>query len=461
MAPTTTCEGTDQSASTGPGPAEEVRPVDMPSTTVDATAAPAPQADPARTSSAAFRPAMVGLLGSMTALGAVTVDMYLPSLPTVAADLGTTTAGVQLTISGVLLGAALGQLIMGPLSDRFGRRRPALAGIALHVVASLLCIIAPTIGLFIGLRVVQGFGNAAAGITAMAVIRDRLTGGPAARVISRLMLVIGVAPLFAPTLGGLIAGAAGWRAVFAVLALFGVVLWIAVWRWLPETLSQDRRATAGPREAVRGYRSLLGDRQFLSLAVIPGLGMGALISYVLGSPFVLQEDFGLTAQQFALVFAFNGMALVIGAQVNAALLRWYTPIDILRVALPSVVTVALVLLAFAATGAGGVLGILAPLWLMLFLLGFIMGNASAIALSRRGDRAGTAAAVIGATQAGVAGLVSSMVGLLGGGAVAMASVIVMSLTTALLVLLGATLANRRRAFAETQGHEAASLPIPA
>ena len=461
MAPTTTCEGTDQSASTGPSPAEGDRLADMPSTPADATAAPAPQADPARTSSAAFRPAMVGLLGSMTALGAVTVDMYLPSLPTVAADLGTTTAGVQLTISGVLLGAAMGQLVMGPLSDRFGRRRPALAGIALHVVASLLCIIAPTIGLLIGLRVVQGFGNAAAGITAMAVIRDRLTGGPAARVISRLMLVIGVAPLFAPTLGGLIAGAAGWRAVFAVLAAFGVVLWIAVWRWLPETLSPDRRTTAGPREAVRGYRSLLGDRQFLSLAVIPGLGMGALISYVLGSPFVLQEDFGLTAQQFALVFAFNGMALVIGAQVNAALLRRITPIGILRVALPSVVTVALVLLGFAATGAGGVLGILAPLWLMLFLLGFIMGNASAIALSRRGDRAGTAAAVIGATQAGVAGLVSSMVGLLGGGAVAMASVIVMSLTTALLVLLRATFANRRRALTEAQGHEAATLPIPA
>ena len=380
----------------------------------------------------------------MTALGAITVDVYLPSLPTVAADLGTTAAGVQLTISGVLLGAALGQLVMGPLSDRFGRRRPALAGIAVHVVASLLCIIAPTIGLLIGLRVVQGFGNAAAAITAMAVIRDRLSGGPAARVISRLMLVIGVAPLFAPTLGGLIAGAAGWRAVFAVLALFGLVLWVAVWRWLPETLPPARRATAGPREAVRGYRSLIGDRQFLALAVIPGLGMGALISYVLGSPFVLQEGYGLTAQQFALVFAVNGMALVIGAQVNAALLRRIAPSRILRVALSLAVAVALLLLGFAVTGAAGVLGILAPLWFMLFLLGFVMGNASAIALSRRGDRAGTAAAVIGATQAGVAGLVSSMVGVLGGGAVAMATVIVLSLTTALLVLLGATLANRRR-----------------
>ena len=454
MAPPTTCEGTSLSVSTGTRP--EVDSVlgetsAQPAGTVAAIGtvaatgtvqALAPQ--PGVPFSPAFRPAMVGLLGSMTALGAVTVDVYLPSLPTVAADLGTTAAGVQLTISGVLLGAALGQLVVGPLSDRFGRRRPALAGIALHVVASLLCIVAPTIGLLIGLRVVQGFGNAAAAITAMAVIRDRLSGGPAARVISRLMLVIGVAPLFAPTLGGLIAGAAGWRAVFAVLAVFGLVLWVAVWRWLPETLPPARRATAGPREALRGYRSLLGDRQFLALAVIPGLGMGALISYVLGSPFVLQEGFGLTAQQFALVFAVNGMALVIGAQVNAALLRRITPIGILRVALPLVVSVALALLAFAVTGAAGVLGILAPLWLMLFLLGFVMGNASAIALSRRGDRAGTAAAVIGATQAGVAGLVSSMVGLLGGGAVAMATVIVMSLSTALLVLLGATLANRRR-----------------
>ena len=410
--------------------------------------------------SPAFRPAMIGLLGSMTALAAVTVDMYLPSLPTVAADLGTSAARVQLTISGVLLGAALGQLLVGPLSDRFGRRRPALAGIGLHVVASLLCIVAPTIGLLIGLRVAQGVGNAAATITAMAVIRDRLSGGPAARVISRLMLVIGVAPLFAPTLGGLIAGVAGWRAVFAVLALFGLALWVAVWRWLPETLPPARRTTAGVGEAVRGYRSLLGDRQFLALAVIPGLAMGALISYVLGSPFVLQEGFGLTAHQFALVFAVNGMALVIGSQVNAALLRRVTPIGILRVALPLVVTTGLALLGFAVTGVGGIVGIVGPLWVMLFLLGFIMGNASAVALSRRGDRAGTAAAVIGATQAGVAGLVSSMVGLLGGGAVAMASVIVMSLGTALLVLILATLATRRRSQAGARGGNP-SVPIPA
>jgi DHA1 family bicyclomycin/chloramphenicol resistance-like MFS transporter len=390
-----------------------------------------------------MRPAFVGLLGTMVALGAVTVDMYLPSLPTVADELGTSDAAVQLTITGVLLGGAMGQLLVGPLSDRFGRRRPALAGIALHVVASLLCVLAPAIGILIGLRILQGVGNAAASITAMAVIRDRMTGGPAARVISRLMLVIGVAPLFAPTVGGLIAGVAGWRAVFGVLALFGLILGVVVWRWLPETLPPARRTTSGIGAALRGYRSLLADRQFLALAVIPGLAMGALISYVVGSPFVLQEGYGLSPHQFALVFAVNGLGLVAGSQVNAALVVRMDPLRIVRLALPLTVLTALLLLAFAVTGVGGVVGILVPLWLILFLLGFITGNASAIALSRRGERAGTAAAVIGATQAGVAGLVSPLVGVLGADARAMATVMLASVSVATLVLALATPAYRR------------------
>lgn len=400
-------------------------------------------APPLTAGTAAFSPGFVALLGTMAALGAVTVDMYLPSLPTVAAELGTTDAAVQLTISGVLLGAALGQLLVGPMSDRFGRRGPALAGIGLHVLASLLCVVAPTIGLLIALRVLQGVGNSAAGITAMAVIRDRLTGGPAARVISRLMLVIGVAPLFAPTLGGLIAGVAGWRAVFGVLAAFGLVLGVVVWRWLPETLPPARRTTAGVGGALRGYRSLLRDRHFVALAVIPGLAMGALISYVAASPFVLQVGYGLSAQQFALLFAVNGAGLVIGSQVNASLVRRVAPIRIARVALPLALLAALAMLGFAVTGAGGVVGLLVPLWAILFLLGFITGNASAIAMTRHGERAGTAAAVIGAAQAGVAGLVSPLVGALGGDAVAMATTILGSILAAALVLAVATPAYRR------------------
>src|SRR5664279_5088807 len=218
------------------------------------------------------------LLGLMCALPAVTSDIYLPSLPEVARDLHTTTTAVQLTMTGVLVGGAVGQLVVGPLSDRFGRRRPVLIGIALHIAISLQCALAPGIGTLIALRVIQGFFNAAATVVAIAVIRDRFVGSTAARLLSRLMLVIGVAPLFAPSVGGLIAVHAGWRAVFVALALFGAALWVVVWRRLPETLPPERRRKAGLRPALRGYATLLRDRQFVAVAVLPGLATAVLIS---------------------------------------------------------------------------------------------------------------------------------------------------------------------------------------
>ena len=393
----------------------------------------------------AYRPngKYVLLLGLMCALPAVTNDIYLPSLPDVARDLDTTTTAVQLTLTGVLLGGAVGQLVVGPLSDRHGRRAPVLVGVALHVVISLLCSIAPGIGTLIALRVIQGFFNAAATVVAMAVIRDRFVGSDASRLLSRLMLVIGVAPLFAPTLGGLIAGQAGWRAVFVALAVFGAALWVVVWRRLPETLPPERRREAGLRPALRGYATLLHDRQFVAVAVLPGLAMALLMSYVVGSPFVLREGFGLSANEFALLFAVNGVALVGGAQVNATLVRRIAPIRILRVALPLSLAMALVLLVVALTGAGGLLGLLAVLWLLLGLIHFIPPNASAIALRRHGAMAGTAAAFIGSLQAGIAGVVSPLVGVLGGDARAMCLVMVASAALALVILAVGTPAYHR------------------
>ncbi|HEY8720612.1 multidrug effflux MFS transporter [Pengzhenrongella sp.] len=393
----------------------------------------------------AYRPngKYVLLLGLMCALPAVTNDIYLPSLPDVARDLGTTTTAVQLTLTGVLVGGAFGQLVVGPLSDRLGRRGPVLAGIALHIVISLLCSIAPGIEILIALRVVQGFFNAAATVVAIAVIRDRFVGSDASRLLSRLMLVIGVAPLFAPTVGGLIAGQWGWRSVFVALAVFGVGLWLVVWKRLPETLPPERRREAGLRPALQGYGILLRDRHFVSVAVLPGLGMALLMSYVVGSPFVLRETYGLSANQFALLFATNGVALVTGAQVNAALVRRIAPIRILRVALPMLLAMSLVLLVVALTGAGGLFGLLGVLWVTLGLVHFIPPNASAIALSRHGAMAGTAAAFIGCLQAGVAGLVSPLVGVFGGDARAMTLVMVASAATALLVLALGTPAYRR------------------
>jgi MFS transporter, DHA1 family, multidrug resistance protein len=382
------------------------------------------------------------LLGSMTALPALATDIYLPSLPDVARDMGTTATAVQLTMTATLLGGAVGQLVIGPLSDRLGRRLPVLMGLTLHVITSLLCAVAPNIESLIGLRGLQGFFNASATVVAMAVIRDRFVGSDASALLSRLMLVIGVAPLFAPSLGGVIAGEFGWRAVFVALAVFGVGLWLVVWRRLPETLPPERRRTGGLRTALGGYRLLLRDKHFVALAVLPGLAMAALFGYVVGSPFALREEYGLSAHEFALLFAVNGFGLVAGAQVNAYLVKRVAPIRILRVALPAVLLLALVLCVVVVTDAGGLAGLLCVLFLLLSLVNFIAPNASALALGRHGEMAGTAAAFIGSLQAGVAGAVSPLVGVLGGDAVAMAVVMAASLAVAFVVLAVATPAYR-------------------
>ncbi|GAA3703908.1 multidrug effflux MFS transporter [Zhihengliuella alba] len=399
------------------------------------------------------------MLGALAALPAVTTDMYLPSLPAVAEDLDASRAAVQFTLSALLIGGGVGQLVIGPFSDRFGRRLPLLIGISLHTVLSILCSIAPDIGTLIGLRVLQGFFNAAAAVVAIAVIRDRFVGSDAARLLSRLMLVIGVAPLFAPTIGQAIAGAWHWRAVFYALALIGVILLAIVWKWMPETLPATVRS-ARPRTGVaRTYWHLLRDRQFMALAVIPGLGLGVIMSYVVGSPFVFQQGYGLSEGQFALLFAFNGVALVASAQLNASLVRRTSPARILRVAVVAQLALAVVLFAVLATGFGGLPGVIACLWLVLGTQGMIPANASVLALNNYGHMAGTAAAVIGALQSGIAGLVSPVVGLLGGDAVAMGGVMVAIVAVTVLVLATGTPAYRRNGWM-AMGYEPAADAAP-
>ncbi|WP_435735427.1 multidrug effflux MFS transporter [Cellulosimicrobium sp. PMB13] len=403
---------------------------------------PSPSADsamPRPRSSARW----VLLLGALATLPALTVDMYLPLLPEVGAELGAPDSLAQLTLSGMLVGGAVGQLVIGPLSDRYGRRLPVMVGLTLHVVTSLLCALAPNIGMLIALRVLQGFFNASASVVAIAAIRDRFTGSDAARVLSRLMLVIGLAPLLAPSIGSFIGVHASWRAVFWVLALGGIALAAIVALWMPESLPLERRRPAGTRTVLRGYGSLLRDRHFVALAVLPGLGQAVLMSYVVGSPFVLQEGYGLSHGQFAALFAVNGIGLVLSAQLNASLVRRVAPIRLLRTALVVQGVFAVGLVVVAVSGAGGLGGILVALFLVLSLQGLIPANASALALSRHGEIAGTAAAVIGAFQSGVAGLVSPLVGVLGGDAVAMATVMLGAVVASLLVLGLATPAFRK------------------
>jgi len=398
---------------------------------------------PARRASSRSTVKWVLMLGALSALPAFTVDMYLPALPQVALDLDSTEALAQLTVSCMLIGGGVGQLVIGPLSDRFGRRAPLLIGLALHVVISLLCAVVTSMPLLIGLRLAQGFFNAAAGVASVAIVRDRFVGAEAARILSRLMLVIGVAPMFAPTLGTFVLAHGPWRWVFVVLAVMGAALALVVLRVMPETHPPVKRLTGGVRTVAGGYGKLLRDRHFMALAVIPGLGFGVLMSYVVGSPIIFQQEYGLSEGQFALLFAVNGVGLVLSAQVNAALVRRVAPVRLLRFGVVAQAVLVVVLLVVVLTGAGGLIGLLVALWCVLAFQGLVPANASALALSRHGEIAGTAAAMIGAVQSLIAGSVSSLGGFLGGDAAAMALVMLAAVVLAIGVLAIATPAFRR------------------
>jgi DHA1 family bicyclomycin/chloramphenicol resistance-like MFS transporter len=377
---------------------------------------------------------LVLVLGLLSALGPLTIDMYLPALPTITGELHTSAAAVQLTLTGTLVGLALGQLFIGPLSDAFGRRLPLLIGIGVHVLASVFCVVAPNLAVLGALRLLQGLGAAAASVVAMAVVRDLFEGMAAARILSRLMLVIGVSPILAPTLGGAMLTWTSWRGVFVALTLIGALIMTGTALFLPETLPRARRRNGGLYGTVRDYARLFTDRVYVGLILVNGLALAALLAYVSGSSFVMENQFGLSEQQFAYVFAGGAVGLIGATQLNLRLLRRWAPQRILAGSLIAALVSGAVLVVFATTGIGGLVGVLIPLWLVLTAVGLAMPNAPALALSRHGEAAGTAAALLGAVQFGVGALSAPLVGVLGAGAGAMAAVVLGGALAANLVL---------------------------
>jgi MFS transporter, DHA1 family, multidrug resistance protein len=374
-------------------------------------------------------------LGAFVALGPLTIDMYLPALPTITRELATTSATVQLTLTGTLVGLGLGQLVLGPLSDAFGRRRPLLAGTALHVLASLLVLVAPNIAVLGALRVLQGVGAAAGAVIALAVVRDLYTGRAAATMLSRLFLVLGAAPVLAPTIGGEILRFTSWRGVFALLAVYGVLMLVVGWATLRETLPPERRRSAGIVGTLRGYGELLHDRTYVGLVTVAGLTMAGLFSYVSGSAFVYQGEFGLDEQQFGLLFGAGAFWLIAATQLNPLVLRRWEPQQVLFAGTVAGAAAGAALVVLAGTGTGGLSAVVISLWAVLFACGLALPNAPALALSRHGEAAGAAAAMLGAIQFGVGALVSPVVGLLGNDAVAIGIVVVTALTLAIVVLV--------------------------
>jgi DHA1 family bicyclomycin/chloramphenicol resistance-like MFS transporter len=380
---------------------------------------------------------LVLVLGALIALGPLTIDMYLPAFPRIADDLDATDSAVQLTLTGMLLGLALGQLLIGPLSDAFGRRRPLVAGLCAHAAASLLCAVAPSVLLLASVRVLQGVSGAALSVVAMAIVRDLFSGVAVARIMSRLMLVIGLAPILAPTLGGLVLGFTSWRGIFLVLLAAALLLVAVALLGLPETLPPDRRRPATVRSTAAAYRGLFRDRVFVALALIGGLMMAAIFAYVAGAPFVLQDGFGLDTRTFGLVFGLNAAGLTLTSQFNPLLLRWFTVRQVLSGALVGAIAAALALLVAGVTGSGGLTAVLVPLALVLSLAGLALPNTPALALTRHGEAAGTAAAVLGCLQFGIGGLIAPAVGAFGSTtATPMATVMLAVTGLAALLMVG-------------------------
>ncbi|WP_138758999.1 multidrug effflux MFS transporter [Modestobacter altitudinis] len=353
---------------------------------------------------------LVALLGFLSAFGPLSMDLYLPALPRIQTGLATGQSPVQLTLSAVALGLAVGQLIAGPLSDRFGRRGPLLVGIGTWALASLLCALSPTIWTLIAIRLVQGMGGSAGIVLARAIVRDRTGGMEAARVFAVLASILGGAPVLAPVIGGQLLRVTDWRGLFVFLAGTGLVLLLVTYRTLPETLPPERRVTGGLRTTLVNGRTLIRRRAFVAAVLAQACGYGALFTYISGSPFALQTGYGLSAQQFSLLFAVNGAGMVVAAQASRLLVQRAGPRRLLLAGLTLQVVAGASLLAAAVTGAG-VAVVLTALFVLVSANGLVLPNATALAMADSDRMAGSAAALLGVTQFTVAGIGAPLIGL--------------------------------------------------
>ncbi|MGI8949209.1 MAG: multidrug effflux MFS transporter [Ornithinimicrobium sp.] len=372
------------------------------------------------------------LFGALVGIGPLTIDMYLAAFPTVVQELGTTEAAVQLTLTATLVGLALGQLTIGAVSDSVGRRLPLLAALTAYVLVSVAIALTDTITGVLLLRFVQGFTAASGMVLSQAMVRDLYSGARMASFISRLFLVVGVAPIIAPTLGAQFLHFWEWRSIFWGLAGFGLVLAVLATVFVQETLPVQRRSARGPKPALRSYAVLLRDRRYVGLVLTACTAMGALFAYIASATFIFQDLYGMSTQQYALVFAGGAGALTVASQVNGSLVKRHHPARIMSVAIPVAVTIASSLLLASLLDLGawavvaGVIGVMGT-------VGFIMPNAPVIALNDHAHRAGAAAALLGATNFVFGALISPISGLFETtSAVPMAAIMVACTTLSLI-----------------------------
>ena len=366
---------------------------------------------------------MVLILGALSAFGPLAIDFYLPAFPAMAQAFATDEKHVQTTLAAYFLGLSIGQLAYGPVADRFGRRKPLLFGVALFTLASLACAYAPNLDTLVLARFVQALGGCAGMVLSRAIVSDKCDPVASAKVFSQLMLVMGLAPILAPMLGGVLVNLAGWQSIFLVLSLFSAACLLAVSLGLPESLpaNMPRQPLSG---ALRQYLRLLNDRVFLGHALTGGIAIAGMFAYIAGSPFVFIKLYGVPAEHYGWLFGTNAAGFILVAQVNARLLAKRGPAFLLVRAVWMYLAAGLVLLGVAALRPSQLWPLLVPLFVCIASLGCIIPNASACAMSGQGARAGSASALMGCLQFSVAAGAAALVGLLhDGSAVPMAMVI--------------------------------------
>ncbi|MCI1696094.1 multidrug effflux MFS transporter [Aneurinibacillus aneurinilyticus] len=384
---------------------------------------------------------MALILGALTAFGPLSIDMYLPSLPALTGDLNTSTSLVQISLTACLLGLAFGQLLVGPLSDARGRRKPLIVALIIYAISSLLCAISSSIWVLIALRVVQGVSGAAGIVISRAMVRDMYSGSELTKFFSLLMLVNGVAPILAPITGGLLLEVTSWRGVFVVLSILGAIMLLGALFGLPETLPIQRRSTGGIKGTLSTFRSLIGDRVFMGYALSQGLVLAAMFGYISGSPFVLQNIYGVSPQTFSVLFAINGLGIIIASQITGRLAGKVSETRLLVTGLGLAALGGILLLIMILIGAR-LLAVMIPLFFVVSSVGVVTTTGFSLAMQNQERSAGSASALLGLLPFVFGAIAAPLVGL-GGSHTAVPMGIVIAVSEVGAIVCYALMVRRR------------------
>ena len=379
---------------------------------------------------------LILILGSLTALGPFSIDMYLPGFAQIATDLNTTVANVAMTLSSYFIGISAGQLLYGPLLDRYGRKKPLFIGMLVYIAASLGCVFVKDIDTFIGLRFIQAVGSCAATVASVSMVRDLFPVKDIPKVFSLLMLVVGLSPMLAPTVGGYVTEWYGWHMVFLILMCIGIVILLAAQFGLPDSYKPDQSISLKPKPIIKNFISVVKEPQFYTYAFTGAIAFSGLFTYVAASPIIFMDIYKVDPKMYGWIFAFMSLSFILASQLNSVLLKWYSSEQLIFGALLSQTVIVLVFLGLAVNNLLGLYETIGMLFLYLACLGISNPNTAGLTLAPFSKNAGSASALMGAIQLGLGAVASFAVGIFVKAAI-LPMVIIMAASTivALVVLM--------------------------